>query len=66
MVDRPVRMTCETCGSELVTRDAWAEWDVAEQNWVLAAVYDYAFCHACEESTEITAVICEADDEQTP
>ena len=24
-----VRMICGTCGSELVTRDAWAEWDTA-------------------------------------
>jgi hypothetical protein len=48
-----MQMVCGTCGSTLVTRDAWAEWDVDEQSWVLASVYDYAFCHACEGETRI-------------
>lgn len=51
-----VRMVCSTCRSELVTRDAWAEWDAEEQDWVLAAVYDYGFCHACEADARIEEV----------
>lgn len=51
-----VRIICHTCGSELVTRDAWAEWDVDAQDWVLASIYDYAFCHNCEEETRIEEV----------
>ena len=49
----PVRMVCEKCGSELVTRDAWAEWNVDHQQWVLGAAYDYSFCHTCEGETRI-------------
>ena len=48
-----VTFTCKTCGSKLVTRDAWAEWDEDSQNWVLGAAYDYAFCHACEGETHL-------------
>ena len=50
---RKVRMVCEKCRSELVTRDAWAEWDVDDQEWVLGAVYDYAYCHECQGDARI-------------
>lgn len=56
METQRVRMVCETCGSELVTRDAWAEWAVDAQDWTLGAVYDYAFCHSCEADTHIAEV----------
>ena len=49
-------MICEDCGSEEVTRDAWAEWSVEAQGWVLGAVFDYAFCHRCQGSTHIKEV----------
>ena len=48
-----LRMVCEKCGSTHVTRDAWAEWDEDEQDWVLAAVFDYAFCHDCQRDAHI-------------
>ena len=51
-----IRIVCEACGSERVTRDAWAEWDVDTQDWVLASVYDYAFCHDCEEDARLKEV----------
>ena len=53
MASERVQMVCGTCGSKVVTRDAWAEWDAEAQDWTLGAVYDYAFCHACERSTHI-------------
>lgn len=56
MAESPVRMVCEECSSEHVTRDAWAEWDADQQEWVLGAVYDYAFCHDCEAETHILEV----------
>ena len=43
-----MRIVCGWCGSDRVTRDAWAEWDVAAQAWVLGAVFDDGWCHACE------------------
>ena len=49
-------MVCEKCRSELVTRDAWAEWDTDAQDWTLGAVYDYAYCHNCQGDTQIEEV----------
>ncbi len=54
--ERRIQFVCGTCASTLVTRDAWAEWDVAEQEWVLGAAYDYTFCHACERETRLVEV----------
>ena len=51
-----IAIICGSCGSNLVTRDAWAEWDVDEQDWSLGAVYDYAFCHKCESDTRLLEV----------
>jgi hypothetical protein len=51
-----ITIICETCGSKLVTRDAWAEWDETGQGWVLAAVYDYAFCHDCQAETRLEEI----------
>lgn len=48
-----LRMVCEECGSTHVTRDAWAEWDEDEQDWVLGAAFDYAFCHDCQGDAHI-------------
>lgn len=48
-----VQMLCETCGSIDVSRDAWAHWDVAAQEWVLRAVFDYAHCHTCDGETRL-------------
>jgi hypothetical protein len=35
-----VTYLCERCGSDLVTLDAWAEWNVEQQQWVFGATYD--------------------------
>lgn len=56
MAKQPVRMVCETCRSEEVTRDAWAEWQAEAQQWVLGALFDYAYCHRCQGSTHLAAV----------
>lgn len=53
MASERMQMVCGTCGSKVVTRDAWAEWDAEAQDWTLGAVYDYAFCHACARDTHI-------------
>jgi hypothetical protein len=47
---------CNTCGGNTVTRDAWAEWDVADQQWVLGGACDCAFCHDCEAETRLFEV----------
>ena len=51
-----VEYVCSLCGGNSVTRDAWAEWDLEEQDWVLGTVYDYAFCHDCQKETRLKEV----------
>lgn len=46
-------IVCKQCGSEMVRRDAWGEWDSTTQQWVLADVFDYAYCLDCDQDTEL-------------
>jgi len=43
-----VTYICNVCGSDDVSRDAWAAWDARKQEWVLRCAFDDAFCHRCE------------------
>lgn len=52
----PVTYVCSTCGSDDVSRDAWAEWSVSEQQWVLRTEFDYAHCHRCDRETDLVEV----------
>jgi hypothetical protein len=54
--DKRVTYVCENCGSDIVTLDAWAEWDPEAQKWALGATFDYTFCHTCEEETHLREV----------
>ena len=47
---------CNMCGGNQITRDAWAAWDTAAQDWTLGAAFDYAFCHDCEQETNLVEV----------
>ena len=44
----PVRVVCQLCGSDDVTRDAVARWCVEAQDWVLSGVHDDMQCQSCE------------------
>jgi hypothetical protein len=48
---------CHVCGSDHVTRDAWAMWDVDAQAWVLDTAFDYAHCHRCMGDTRLEQVV---------
>ncbi len=49
----PVEHCCTHCGGTAVTRDAWVEWEVAQQAWVISALFDFAFCHHCHRQTQL-------------
>ena len=51
-----IQILCATCGSTDVSRDAWAQWDVAAQEWVLRSVYDHAHCNNCDSETRLVEV----------
>lgn len=40
---------CPLCASNLVVRDAWAEWDMITGDWVLKTTFDHFACDACGE-----------------
>ncbi len=42
-----IKIVCGHCGSDDVRRDAWAEWDVRTQAWVLGTVFDAGHCEKC-------------------
>ncbi len=45
---------CHECGSSDVLCDAFAEWDVDEQEWVLNSTYDKgAQCETCQGECRI-------------
>ena len=61
---KPIAIICSVCGSNRVTRDAWAEWDAANQQWVLGAVFDDAYCHQCDEETNLDEMLISEEEEQ--
>ena len=52
-VHNPVTFVCKWCGSTDVSRDAWADWDTQNQQWVLRVAFDYAHCHVCDYETRL-------------
>lgn len=61
-----VRKVCGTCGSEDVVLDAWAEWDIESQEWVLGQTFDQAFCNACEGECTIEDSPLASEDDDDP
>lgn len=49
----PVEFTCRYCGGSNVLRDAWAEWNAANQEWVLADTFLNAYCRDCDCETKL-------------
>lgn len=58
-----IDIVCRECGSQDVRRDAWAEWDVDSQEWVLADVYDYSYCLNCEGDATLAEVMYEKEED---
>lgn len=48
-----IKKVCKYCNSTDVRKDAWAEWDEYNQEWVLSEIYDNEFCNSCETDTKI-------------
>ena len=42
-----IKFTCSKCNSDDVVRDAYAEWCVESQDWVLGSTYDSFACNEC-------------------
>lgn len=48
-----IKYICPDCGGENVLNDAYAEWDVKKQKWVLQNTFDEFICDDCNAG-EIT------------
>ena len=55
IVTKPVRYVCAECGSSEVLADAWSQWDVTSQTWVLTSVLDANYCIACDGECDVEA-----------
>jgi hypothetical protein len=55
-LSKRLAIICSSCGSDEVSRDAWADWDTKRQEWVLGAVFDHAHCHRCDSETSLLEV----------
>lgn len=51
-----IKIVCTICGSDDVRRDAWAEWDLEKQDWILGTVFDAGHCEKCEENSTLGEV----------
>jgi len=58
--EKRMAFVCGNCGSDDVSRDAWADWDTREQEWVLRCAFDYAHCHRCDGETRLVGVEVES------
>lgn len=43
-----IRIVCCKCGSDNISRDAYARWDEDAQEWSLSSVQDFAVCEDCD------------------
>lgn len=59
----PLKMRCENCGSEEVTRDGTLAWSVDEQRWEAAGAFDTFGCNSCgTEAKQVEEVKLEGDE----
>lgn len=51
----PYKLVCKGCGSDQIKVDAWAEWSINKQEWVLYGVHqgDMDWCSSCSAETTI-------------
>jgi hypothetical protein len=54
--DKHIAIICGTCGSDKVSRDAWANWDTRLQQWVLGSIFEYGHCHRCDRESRLIEV----------
>jgi hypothetical protein len=54
--NKRIAIVCGTCGSDNISRDAWADWSVKAQQWELGTVFDYGHCHKCGGESRLVEV----------
>ena len=52
-----IKVVCDRCGSDVVTRDACTRWNVDSQEWEISATYDTMTCQSCEHESDDFACV---------
>lgn len=55
-MDKRVSYVCRSCGSSAVLMDAWATWNIENQDYVLHDTLAEAFCRECDGETSLVEV----------
>lgn len=59
-----IKKVCSLCGSEDVLIDAYAQWDVEKQDFVLNCTFEYSFCFCNKCQGECGIIDVEVKDER--
>ena len=59
------KKVCTMCGGDNILADAWARWDIEEQEYVLDNTFDDRFCEDCDCACGIEWVAVD-DSENSP
>ena len=43
-----INVICSECGGSNDHLDAWADFDIEAQQWVLGNTFDYSYCDDCQ------------------
>lgn len=52
MPEPKINKVCQHCDSDEVVKDAWVEWDIDTQAYVLSQIFDASYCNGCESSSD--------------
>jgi len=58
----PIKLVCDTCGSDDIVRDATARWNVAAQDWALSDVMDDTTCEQCGAEVDVREEVLAEDE----
>lgn len=48
---------CDECGGSDVLLDAWAEWNMDRQDWILHDILTSSFYRRCDSETRLIEVV---------
>ena len=52
---------CKKCEKENIYREAFLEWSVRDQEWLIETTGDEFFCYNCQDTVDVEEVILSHD-----
>ncbi len=57
MAERRIKMVCTECGSDEVLADAYVQWGVEKQEWIVQNVFEKGdYCDSCDGEARYEAI----------